>query len=82
MYPELGRTTHDSINRQRGLADVTFTYMAQDTIPTGTNQLPSRNDMETWWLSNEQSINLRSEHGWDIDVQPASTQNVKKIILS
>jgi hypothetical protein len=38
--------------------------------------------METWWLSNEQSINLRSEHGWDIDVQPASTQNVKKIILS
>ncbi len=38
-------------------------------------------------MSNEQVINLRSEHGWTIDVQAASAQNfvglvenVKKII--
>jgi hypothetical protein len=44
-------------------------------------------DVEAWWMSNEQVINLRSEHGWTIDVQAASAQNfvglvenVKKII--
>ena len=26
-------------------------------------------------MSNEQAINLRSEHGWTIDVQAASAQN-------
>ena len=46
-------------------------FMSQYSIPTDTNELsklPSRNDVETWWMSNEQDINLRSEHDWTIDV--------------
>ena len=49
------------------------------TIPIDTNQLPklpSRNDEETWWMSNEETINLRSEHSWTIDVETTSTQNL------
>ena len=52
--------------------------MTQYSIPTDTNELsklPSRNDVETWWMSNEQDINLRSEHDWTIDVQAVSAQN-------
>ena len=26
--------------------------------------------MKTWWLSNEEAMNLRSENGWTIDLQP------------
>ena len=51
--------------------------MAQYTIPIDTNELsklPSRDDVETWWMTNEQAINLRSEHVWTIDVQAASAQ--------
>jgi len=48
------------------------------TIPIDTNQLSkltSRDDVETWWMRNDQSMNLRSEHGWTIDVQTDSSQN-------
>ena len=84
VYKDVGRPTHDSIKREQGLTKVTNVFMAQYSIPTDTNELsklPSRNDVETWWMSNEQSINLRSEHGWTIDVQPASAQNVKNFLI-
>jgi len=29
-----------------------------------------RVDVKTWWLSNEESMKLRSENGWTIDLQP------------
>ncbi len=76
VYKEVGRPTHDSIKREQSLTKVTNTSMTQYSIPTDTNELvklPSRNDVETWWMSNEQT--LWSEHGWSIDVQVASTQN-------
>ena len=77
VYKEVGRPTHDSIKREQGLTKVTNVFMAQYSIPTDTNELsklPSRNDVETWWMSNEQAINFRSEHGWTIDVEAASPQ--------
>ena len=52
--------------------------MSQYTIPIDTNQLPklpSRTDVESWWMRNEQVINLRSLHVWTIDVQAVSSQN-------
>ena len=78
VYKEVDRTTHDSIKREHTLTKVTNAFMTQNTIPRDTNQLPklpSRTDVETWWMSNEQTINLRSEHDWTIDVQAASAQN-------
>ncbi len=51
--------------------------MSQYTIPTDTNQLSklhSRDDVETWWMTNDQTMNLRSEHDWTIDVESISTQ--------
>ena len=43
------------------------------TLPTDTNEIPnvpSRDDVKTWWLSNEETMNLRSTNGWTIDLQP------------
>jgi hypothetical protein len=77
VYKDVGRPTHDSIKREQALTKVTNVFMAQYSIPTDTNELPklpSRNDVETWWMSNEQVINLRSEHGWTIDVETVSAQ--------
>ena len=39
-----------------------------DTIE-GPN-LPTRNDVEVWWLTNHEAINLRCENDWTIDLQP------------
>jgi hypothetical protein len=66
VYKEVGRPTHDSIKREQVLTKVTNAFMVQYTIPIDTNQLsklPSRTDVEVWWMSNEQTINLWSEHG-------------------
>ena len=77
MYKVVGRPTQDSIKREEALTTVTNDFMGQYTIPIDTNELPklpSRDDVETWWMTNQQAINLRSEHGWTIDVQAASAQ--------
>ena len=81
LYKVVGRPTQTSvrvsIQREETLTTVTNTFMSQYTIPIDTNQLaklPSRDDVETWWMTNQQAINLRSEHGWTIDVQAASAQ--------
>ena len=66
VYKEVGRPTHDSIKREQVLTKVTNAFMVQYTIPIDTNQLsklPSRTDAEVWWMNNEQTINLWSEHG-------------------
>jgi hypothetical protein len=45
------------------LSTVTNDFMGQYTIPIDTNQLtklPSRDDVETLWMINDQVINLRS----------------------
>ena len=47
--------------------------MEQYTLHTDTHELPdlpTRNDVEIWWLTNDETINLRSENGWTIDLQP------------
>jgi len=59
VYKQVGRPTHDSQKREEALEDVTNDSMEQYKLPTDTNQLanlPSRNDVETWWLTNEQDI--------------------------
>ncbi len=51
--------------------------MTQYTIPIDTNQLPklpTRDDVETWWMTNDQSMNFRSEHDWTIDGPGVSAQ--------
>jgi hypothetical protein len=61
------------------MTKVTNTFMTQYTIPTDTKQvtkLPGRTDVEVWWMNIEQVINLRSEHGWTIDVETVSAQNL------
>ena len=77
VYEVVGRPTQDSIKREEALTTVTNAFMAKYTIPTDTNELPklpSRDDVETWWISNEQTMNLRSEHGWTIDGPASSAQ--------
>ena len=71
-YKQVGRPTHDSQIREESLEKVTNVFMEQYTLPTDTNELPNlltRNDVETWWLTNDEAINLRSENGWTIDLQ-------------
>jgi len=63
--------------REEALTTVTNTLMTQYTIPIDTNQLPklpSRDDVKTWWMTNKQTINLRSEHVWTIDGPEVSAQ--------
>ncbi len=69
--------TQASIQREQPLTTVTNSFMTQYTIPIDTNQLtklPNRDNVETWWMTNEQVMNLRSEHVWTIDVQEVSVQ--------
>ncbi len=52
---------------------LTNVFMEQYTLPTDTNEMPNlltRNDMKTLWLSNEETMNLRSENNWTIDLKP------------
>ena len=68
----------ESMKREQTLTKVTNDFMTQYTIPIDTNQLsklPSRTDVESWWMINDQTINLRSEHDWTIDVETVSPQN-------
>ena len=68
----------ETIDDTGNLTKVTNTFMTQHTIPTDTNQLsklPSRTDVEVWWMINDQDINLWSEHGWTIDVETPNTWN-------
>jgi hypothetical protein len=77
VYKVVGRPTQDSIKREEVLTTVTNAFMPQYTIPIDTNQLPelpTRDDVETWWMTNDQSMNLRSEHGWTIDGPATSAQ--------
>jgi hypothetical protein len=72
-YKHVGRPTHDSQKREEVLEKVTNVFMEQYTHPTDTNEipnLPTRDDVKTWWLSNEEEMNWRSENGWTIDLQP------------
>jgi hypothetical protein len=72
-YKHVDRPTHDSQKREEGLEKVTNVFMEQYTLPTDTNEipnLPTRDDVKTWWLSNEETMNLRSENDWNIDLQP------------
>ncbi len=72
-YKHVGRPTHDSQKREEALEKVTNVFMEQYTLSTDTNEipnLPTRDDVKTWWLSNEEAMNLRSENGWTIDLQP------------
>ena len=58
---------------------MTNVFMDQCTIPTDTNELPNvptRNDVETWWLTNEETINSRSENDWTIDLEPHTVTTV------
>ena len=71
VYKVVGRPTQDSIKREEVLTTVTNVFMTQYTIPIDTTQLtklPSRDDVETWWMINEQTMDFRSEHDWTIDV--------------
>jgi hypothetical protein len=77
VYKVVGRPTQDSIKREEALTTVTNAFMTQYTIPIDTNELPklpSRDDVETWWISNEQAMNFRSEHDWTIDGPASSVQ--------
>ena len=71
-YKHVGRPTQDSQKRDEPLDKVTNVFMKQYTLPTDTNELPNlptRSDVETWWLTNDEAITLRSENGWSIDLQ-------------
>ena len=60
-YKHVGRPTHDSQKREDAVETVTNVFMEQYTLPTDTNEipnLPSRDDVKTWWLSNEKVMNL------------------------
>ncbi len=78
-YKHVGRPTHDSQKREEALEKVTNVFMEQYTLPTDTNEipnLPTRDDVKTWWLSNEEAMNLRSENGWTIDLRPHTVTTV------
>ncbi len=56
MYKEVDRPTHDSIKQEQTLVKVTNIFMSQYIILKDTNQLsklPSRIDVEAWWMNNE-----------------------------
>ena len=56
-YKHVGRPTHHSQKRDEVLEKVTNVFMEQYTLPTDTNEipnLPTRDDVKTWWLSNEE----------------------------
>ncbi len=53
-YKQVGRPTHDSQKREETLEKVTNVFMEQYTLPTDTNEL----HVETWWLTNEETMNL------------------------
>jgi hypothetical protein len=58
--------------REEALEKVTNVFMEQYTLPMDTNELPNlptRINVETWWLTNDEDITLRSENGWSIDLQ-------------
>ena len=77
VYKVVVTPTQASIQREEALTTVTNAFMTQYTIPIDTNQLtklPSRDDVETWWMTNDQTVNMRSDHGWTIDVQATSAQ--------
>jgi hypothetical protein len=71
-YKHVGRPTQDSQKRDEDLDKVTNVFMEQYTLPTDTNELPNlptRNDVETWSLTNDEDVTLRSENDWSIDLQ-------------
>ncbi len=79
VYKHVGRPRHDSQKREDTVEKVTNVFMEQYTLPTDTNEipnLPSRDDVKTWWLSNEETMNLRSENDWTIDLQPHTVTTV------
>jgi hypothetical protein len=56
-YKHVGRPTQDSQKRDEPLDKVTNVFMEQYTLPTDTNELPNlptRIDVETWWLTNDE----------------------------
>jgi hypothetical protein len=56
VYKEVDRPTHDSIKQEQTLVKVTNIFMSQYIILKDTNQLsklPSRIDVEAWWMNNE-----------------------------
>ncbi len=74
-YKHVGRPTHDSQKREEALEKVTNVFMEQYRLPTDTNEipnLPTRDDVKTGWLSNEETMNFRSENDWTIDLQTHS----------
>ena len=76
VYKEVVRPTHGSIKPEQALTKVTNAFMTQYTIPIDTNhltKLPSRTDVETWWMNNEQTMNLWSEHVWTTDMKTGRT---------
>jgi hypothetical protein len=61
VYKLVGRPTQDSQKRDEVLDKVTNVFMEQYTLPTDTNELPNlptRIDVETWWLTNDEDITL------------------------
>jgi hypothetical protein len=62
-YKHVDRPTHDSQKRQEVLEKVTNVFMEEYTLPTDKNKipnLPTRDDVKTWWLSSEEVMILRS----------------------
>ena len=90
LCKEVGRPPHDSIKREQDLAKVTNAFMTQYTIPIGTNQppkLPSRTDVEVWWMSNDQEEEKgeeeekESKETEDLLSTLSLVENVKKIMV-
>jgi hypothetical protein len=57
-YKQVVRPRHDSQKREEALEKVTNVFMEQYTLPTDTNEipnLPTRDDVKTWWLSYEEA---------------------------
>ena len=64
-YKHVGRPTQDSQKRDEALDKVTNVFMEQYTLPTDTNELPNlptRSDVETWWLTNDETITWFASH--------------------
>jgi hypothetical protein len=57
VYKVVVSQRQDSIKREEALTTVTNAFMGQYNIPIDTNELPklpSRDDVETWWMTNQQ----------------------------
>jgi hypothetical protein len=87
---EVARPTHHSIKREKPLVKVTNAFMTQCTIPIDTNQppkLPSRTDLEVWWMNNEQEEEKweeeekESEETEDLLSTLSLVENVKKNLV-